>query len=195
LHARIVRNPISLKTVEAHAREGRFALWIGKSDVVKRPDLLCNLASAAPDIPFIMLMNRSDPAVFERIVRSLPSNVSLVERLGLEEVEHLFLNAKVLINTSEFEGFPNAFLQAGKYSVPVLSLRVDPDGYLESFGCGLSAGGSEEELKAGLVRLGNNPALCARLGISHRAYVERHHRLKDRVAELEEVLVNVSTRV
>ena len=89
------------------------------------------------DLPFVMVMNRSVPKVWESVVQQLPANVRLLEKIPFSESDKLFEGALVLLNTSEFEGFPNTFLQAGKYGVPVLSLSVDPDEFITQTGCGL----------------------------------------------------------
>jgi glycosyltransferase involved in cell wall biosynthesis len=47
----------------------------------------------------------------------------------------LFGQARVLLNTSEAEGFPNAYLQAWRSGTPVVS-PVDPDGLILSQGLG-----------------------------------------------------------
>jgi glycosyltransferase involved in cell wall biosynthesis len=43
------------------------------------------------------------------------------------QTEECIAAATVLVNTSSFEGFPNAFQQAWSHGVPTLSLEADPD--------------------------------------------------------------------
>jgi glycosyltransferase involved in cell wall biosynthesis len=59
------------------------------------------------------------------LAREIP-NVDFKGFLPLSEVDKHFLVAKLLVNTSEHEGFPNTFLQAWSKGVPVVSF-VDPD--------------------------------------------------------------------
>ena len=45
------------------------------------------------------------------------------------------------MNTSEWEGWPNSFIQAGLGKTALLSLDVNPDGIFERFSPGRHAGG------------------------------------------------------
>ena len=161
------------------------AVWIGKSDHIKRPDILLRLAEALPDVHFEMVMNRSQQAIHEQIIQNLPPNVNLREYVAFNQIEKLFSNALVLVNTSAFEGFPNTFLQAGKYGVPIVSLNVDPDGYIERNGCGTVAHNVFEELVEGVRRLKHDPDWFQRCSQNVRAYVYEHHELDKKIGELD----------
>jgi glycosyltransferase involved in cell wall biosynthesis len=53
-------------------------------------------------------------------------NVSLLGKLDHSDTLYQIATSKALISTSHMEGFPNIFIEAWAYGVPVLSLNVDP---------------------------------------------------------------------
>jgi glycosyltransferase involved in cell wall biosynthesis len=186
----VIRNPIDLP----QGRNGDtlprgFILWIGRADRHSKRPLLClELARHCPGIPFLMILNPRDPEVAAEVQRTRPDNVRIIEWVPHAEVDGLFRGARALINTSSMEGFPNTFLQAGKWRAAVLSLEVDPDEMLQREGCGLVAGGDLDRL-AGYVRtVWSDPSTATRLIERMTDYIQRYHALEGRVAELEAVL-------
>jgi len=187
-----LRNPVDLSGSFPRPPEGvnpgKIALWIGKSDQIKRPEILLQLASVFPEIEFAMVMNRSDPNIFQAVMQNKPPNVKVLEWVPLEEGEKLFARAFVLINTSLFEGFPNTFLQAGKYGVPLLSFQVDPEGFIERNACGIVAQGSFDQFAKGFDLIRSDPAGHSRFARNIREYVERNHALEDKIEQLNQLL-------
>ena len=178
-----VPNPIRLGTEQPADRAGRtHVLWVGKANGVKRPEIFLRLAAAFPRARFTMVLNRAEAGVYEQTVAAAPANVEIRERVPYAESDELFRGAAVLVNTSRFEGFPNTFLQAGKFGVPVLSLEADPDGFIARNGCGIVAGGDDGRLAEGLAALHDDAARWGACSAAIAAYVRAHHDL-DRVAE------------
>ena len=174
-----------------------YVLWIGKSDAVKQPDLLLEVARACPGLKFVVVLNNTDTAIFNAMRAAAPDNVMLRESFEPAQADDLFARALVLVNTSRFEGFPNTYLQAGKHGVPVLSLNADPDGMLEAPRCGVCAHGSLPALTTALQRIAAEPALHAEYSRNIRAYVHQHHDLDQCTALLRaalEPLAAASTR-
>ena len=113
-----------------------------------------------------------------------------VDRLTVDygNSDALFRDAFVLLNTSESEGFPNAFLQAAKHAVPICSRRVNPDQVLTRHGIGFLAHDSITELSAMVRRIHQQRWRFEIVASSARRYVVRHHRLEDRTRELTSLL-------
>jgi len=165
-------------------------LWIGKSDPVKRPELLIDLARHLPDFQFLMVMNISNSDIHDRILAEAPANVRIIERLSISEIDTLFRQASFLVNTSRFEGFPNTFLQAGKFGVPIVSLNVDPDNFIQLNECGHVAGGQIESMVEWLRSIVADPDRYAQLSSSVYQYVTDHHELTHIARMLNRILLD-----
>jgi len=99
-------------------------LWVGVIRAGKRPELLLELARRLPQRRFVMVggPRGGDAALFERTraeAATLP-NVEFTGFLPLPEVEPRFDAARLFVNTSDYEGLPNTFLQAWARGVPTL---------------------------------------------------------------------------
>ena len=191
--ATLIRNPINIAVHEDDLLQHRsHVLWVGRADTdSKRADLCFELARQRPEVPFRVVMNGGDHSVLQTLMASKPSNVEVDTFVPLSEVEQLYRTASVLINTSVSEGFPNAFLQAMKYRTPVLSLEVDPDGVLERYRCGETAG-SLRRMAEKLDDFWPRNERAVEQGKRGRRYVKQHHALPICVDQLQTIIDRVS---
>lgn len=193
----VVRNVIDLSSAspsKPSLAQRPYALWVGKSDNTKRPQRLLELARLCPDIKFYMVMNMSNQDLFREIVLSKPSNVELIEQVPFAEMDQLFSRSWILINTSEFEGFPNTFLQAAKAGTPILSWYVDPDQFIAREKCGKVVEGEVEIAKDFLLHLRRNESEWMELSKSLSTYVQKNHDLARNVSLLKTTLDKVQLR-
>ena len=188
--ATIVRNPVDLELEYPRADNPRDILWVGKSDWIKRPGLFLDLAERFPDLSFRMLMTFSNKEIWEDIHHRAAGmkNVSLVDYTPFNEVERYFAEARLFVNTSVFEGFPNAFLQAAKYGIPIVSLVVDPGDMLQTRGCGASCADNMETLASEVSSFTTNHERYLRARETILEYVRAHHEKALIAAQYEAVL-------
>jgi glycosyltransferase involved in cell wall biosynthesis len=100
-------------------------LWAGRIEEGKRPEMFLELAARLPHRRFTLVggPGAGQEPLFERLrerAATLP-NVELTGFLPLAEVEPWFDRARLLVNTSCYEGMPNTFLQAWARGVPTLA--------------------------------------------------------------------------
>jgi len=114
-------------------------LWVNNIRKFKRPELAVELAKLLPGLSMVMI-GGSVPGNDElfREIKSKAASLANLEYTGAvpyHEVNNYFNRARVFVNTSDSEGFPNSFLQAWIRGVPVFSF-FDPDNLLmrESLG-------------------------------------------------------------
>jgi glycosyltransferase involved in cell wall biosynthesis len=106
-------------------------LWVSNIRPFKRPDLALDLASRVPDLTLHMVggLHAGADDYFAKIqarASALP-NVRFHGQLPYDEVNRLIARTRLLINTSDSEGFPNTYLQAWARGTPVVPI-FDPDG-------------------------------------------------------------------
>jgi len=190
----IIKNPINPVPLFPRNPSARTILWVGKSDErVKRPALILELARRLPDYKFVVIMNEAtheSHVKLLKIAKELP-NVTLLEYVPFELIEHYFADARLNLNTSVFEGFPNTFLQAGKYGVPMVSMCVDPGHMLSQHGAGLVCGDDFGRLEENVRRLMTDNGLCEELGRNAQVYVREHHEKDAIIRKYEQVFNTV----
>jgi glycosyltransferase involved in cell wall biosynthesis len=120
-------------------------LWIARCQPIKRPHIFLDLAEALPDARCVMISPNEDAALWRSVSARAASlkNVTFIERVPYAEAQAFYDRAEVFVNTSTWEGFANAFIQAGQGEAAILSLSVNTDGVLTRFSAGACAGGDE----------------------------------------------------
>ena len=148
----------------------------------KQLEVFLDLAEALPDLRFAVAggfgstLSASQRASLEERRIGL-RNVAFLGPQNAGEVMALLKKSKVVVNTSHFEGFPNAMLEAWSVGVPVVSLSVDPGGVIEREQLGLVSG-TKVQLRRDVATLARTASLNQRLGGNGLAYVRRRHSLE-----------------
>ena len=133
----------SLAEPAARAAAARDAfLWVGRLSDYKRPEDFIRLAEAVPDARFRIVAADGEGDLRER-ARAL-ANVEWLEPRPRAQLLELMESAVAVVNTSDYEGMPNVFLEGWARGVPALSLRHDPGGVIERHRLGAFAGGDFE---------------------------------------------------
>jgi glycosyltransferase involved in cell wall biosynthesis len=126
-------------------------LWVSRCVAMKRPDLFLDLVEAMPGHSFEMICPPQDRELYERIAAraaALP-NVRFLESVPYSKVQRHYDRARVFVNTSEWEGWPNSFIQAGLGRAALLSLAVNPDNIFGTFRPGIHTNGDFAALLEG----------------------------------------------
>lgn len=141
LPSTVVDMAAEIPALEADTRRDIDVLWVNNFRPFKRPELVLDVARNLRDVRFAMIGGamKGHEDLFEEVrtgADALP-NLDFVGAVPYSEVNSYFSRAKLFLNTSDSEGFPNSFLQAWVRKVPVVSF-FDPDGFIESHKLGIS---------------------------------------------------------
>jgi glycosyltransferase involved in cell wall biosynthesis len=142
LDCTLYRPLIMPRTTALNGEKGIDFLWIARCQPIKRPHVFLDLAEALPEARCAMIAPNENATLWDSVQKraaQLP-NVQFLERVPYHEVQAWYDRARVFVNTSTWEGFANAFIQAGQGEAAILSLAVNTDGLLTKFGAGVCAG-------------------------------------------------------
>lgn len=151
-------------------------VWVGRLSAEKRPEWLLDIAAAVPEASFEVAgpWSPSDPQAAAIVARAAArSNITVRGQVAREEMAGVYRDAAALVCTSAYEGFPNTFLEAWSFGVPVVA-TVDPEGLLGGQGLGMvsqTVGG----LAAALRSLLSAPPLWESMSRRARAEYESRH--------------------
>jgi len=162
-------------------------LWVNNLRPFKRPDLVLELAGKLPGLRIVMIGGtcHGHEDLFEDIRRRAERipNLEFKGHVPYQDVNAFYARSRVLINTSDSEGFPNSFLQAWVRGTPVFSF-FDPDGIIARERLGCAPGGTDQmvaEIQALIhdpVRLAGLSSHVARFALDHyspKAVALRYH--------------------
>ena len=167
-----------------------IVLWVGAMAEVKQPELFVKLTEAIPEARFQMIGGHpaSKQELYDRIKES-SKRISNFEFLGVvpfHEVNEYFSRASILVNTSMFEGFPHAFIQAWMNYAPVVSLNTDPDEIICRHNMGFHSE-TFQQLVEEVKTLLKNEALREEMGVKGRKYIESEHDITNIIEKYIEV--------
>lgn len=127
------------------------AIWINNFRTLKRADRLLDAANALPDTDFHLVGGPAPgfQSYFDEICARarVQRNVSVHGQVPYHDVNEFYEQARIYVNTSEIEGFPNSYLQAWVRGTPVVAY-FDPDGLIEREGLGLAVSNQQELIDA-----------------------------------------------
>ena len=125
--------------VRGFEERGVDLLWLANMRPMKRPEWFLDVVRLVPELRCEMAggAHPEEVPLYERVEQGagmLP-NLKFHGQVKFGTGRSLFANARVFVNTSSFEGFPNTYLQAWANGVPVIA-TFDPDGIIAARGLG-----------------------------------------------------------
>lgn len=114
----------------------QVVVWIGRLTKIKHPEIFLRLAEMFPKDHFLMV--GSVDAIDIEYAHTIQSqarnikNLRYIEKIPFPQIPEIYNQARLLVNTSEYEGFPMTFVQAMCDGVPILTMGIDPDRVVSS---------------------------------------------------------------
>ncbi|MCB0855449.1 MAG: glycosyltransferase family 4 protein [Bacteroidetes bacterium] len=166
-------------------------LWIGRMQDFKHPERFLELAESLSELSLQFCMigpvseDRNDP--IRAKATELP-NVRIMGKLPQPRVKEKLLESILLVNTSDYEGFSNTFIEAWSQGVPVLSFHVDPDQIIQEHGLGW-VNHNLQSIKKIISGLIEDPQLQEGLEKKCKSFANKNFNITEAVDKLESALI------
>lgn len=173
---------------------GGAILWGGNLRPVKRPEWLLALADSLPEERFIVFGGAAPGQ--ERYARRLDAalrarrNIEVLGALPPAALPAVYRRCRILLNTSEVEGFPNTLLDAWRHGLDVVA-SVDPDRLLSRGALGLTASDLPALRAALLASLRAGEAELGQRRERALAYLQASHSPARLAQEWERILLSI----
>lgn len=174
-----------------------FILWVSRYDYMKNPHIFVELAERFPETKFIMICPSGNEKkkewnkFREEIEKRNITNFSFIEKVPFNMIQEYFNKANVFVNTSDFEGFPNTFLQAGVGKTPILSLNVNPDNFINEYNCGFFCENDFDKLVGYTKILINDKKVWQEKSENIFKYTKENHDIHKNVEQLTRIIYDL----
>jgi glycosyltransferase involved in cell wall biosynthesis len=175
-------------------------LWVSVMRKWKRPELFLDLARSLPHLSFQMIGGTSAKSASERDfyskIESEAATLPNVEFLGFlpyREAEAHFSEARLFVNTSDYEGFPNTFLQAWARGIPTVSFVNC--GARDARGPIGVVAGDLNEMQTAIARLAADRATWLEASARCRRYFQANHAMSAVIARYRALFDRLSVPI
>ena len=197
LHGEVIYNSFPLPSLTKEKRDP-LLLWIGRLKHIKHPEKFLDLVKIFKDKPhqFIMLGRELEHLSFTKelswMEQAFP-HLSYLGEVERDKISGLLKRARILVNTSDYEGFPNTFIEAWLHGVPVVSLNVDPDGLIQKNKLGVVSH-TMGKLAEDVEKFMENQKLWEETSQRCREFARKNFKPKDKVDELETLISQLNSK-
>lgn len=168
------------KIKEVKNKKRSDVLWVSRCERLKKAEIFIKLANNNPSLKFVMICPPSNDLTYYKDVNAIAKkskNIKFIRFASFQKIDSYFKDAKVFVNTSEYEGFPNTFIQSVKFGIPIISLNVNPDKFITKYNCGYVCHNDYLRLNKNLQILLGNKKKYALLSSNAFVYAKNKHNL------------------
>lgn len=182
------------KSLDVKSRvKNTYMLWVARCDAWKQPEIFINLAKANSNVAFTMICPKSSDAKYHEKIKEMAlevKNLKFIDFVPYDEIDEFFKKAYLFINTSLFEGFPQTFIQATMNAVPIISLHVNPEDFLDIYKCGYCCKGDFTFMNKKVKELCKDKKHYTMISHNAYTYAYKNHNIVENVQKILKLIEN-----
>ncbi|MEI6529368.1 MAG: glycosyltransferase [Candidatus Falkowbacteria bacterium] len=193
LNSVVIRNGMKIPKILKNDRN--TILWIARSEKLKQPFIFLEIAKEFSKEKFIMIcpeanFNSVDVTELRKKASEI-TNLTFIQSVPFVDINNYYCNAKIFINTSIYEGFPNTFVQSAINAVPIITLNVDPDNFLQKYKNGFCAHGNFSKIISEIKRILNSQNEWTNMSINAYNYALNNNDINKIILEYKKIFTKM----
>jgi len=188
--SKVVHSAFQVKEPTANMKPKEHVLWVGQCLSYKRPWIVVEVARALPEIPFVMIMPLVDNDLAKALLDQLMplQNVSFIDYVPYAEVQSYYDIARIVLNTSLFEGYPNTLNQTAQARSVYISLKWNADDVLGADGMGFCCENDVSRFIAMIEQVYHDTVLQDKIGERAFQMLKKNNALEAVVREYQSLI-------
>ena len=171
-------------------------LWAARIHECKRLELFLLVAAKLPEYNFVVGGGINEQNSYSQGLIDTINELANVTYLGVvarDDMPALYRSSTLFCCSSEYEGFPNTFLEAWSQGLPVVS-TFDPDALIQERKLGMAAT-NKEELVSGIRKLCSDRHLWQTYSSNARQYYQENHSVDQVMERFEKIFINLADSI
>ncbi|WP_019613746.1 glycosyltransferase family 4 protein [Psychromonas ossibalaenae] len=167
-------------------------LWAARFHKCKRLELFLEAAADIPEYNFLVAGSPSNDDTYSQELQAQMDSLDNVSSLGMvarSDMPALYRSSTIFCCSSEYEGFPNTFLEAWSQGLPVIS-TFDPDDLIKDKKLGVSVT-DKDDLVSALRCLCSNREQWEEYSANARGYYQRNHAVDQAMEQFETIFIHL----
>ena len=171
-------------------------LWAARIHRSKRLEVFLEVVAELPEYNFVV---GGSPGEIDEYSKELMDSMAKLDNLtylgmvARADMPALYRSSTLFCCSSEYEGFPNTFLEAWSHGVPIVS-TFDPDSLIEERQLGLRAR-NKDELVSGIQELCSDRDLWQSHSANARQYYQENHSVNYVMERFEKIFINLENQI
>jgi glycosyltransferase involved in cell wall biosynthesis len=171
-------------------------LWAARIHESKRLELFLQVAAEIPEYNFVVGGSPGKEDVYSQGLMDTMSKLDNVTYLGMvarADMPALYRSSTLFCCSSEYEGFPNTFLEAWSQGLPIVS-TFDPDNLIQERKLGIRAT-NKDGLVSGIRELCADRELWLADSSNARRYYQGNHSVDLVMERFEKIFINLAATI
>jgi len=170
--------------------------WAARIHECKRLEMLLQVAVELPEYSFVVGGSPGKESAYsEELMETMRAldNVTYLGMVARADMPKLYSSSTVFCCSSEYEGFPNTFLEAWSQGLPIVS-TFDPDSLIQERKLGIRAT-NKDELVSGIRTLCSDRELWQTYSENSRRYYQENHSVDHVMERFEKIFINLANQI